>query len=42
MGVGQAVFGVVREKGSRRRAWAGQGRKELGRARENSADLDLK
>jgi hypothetical protein len=42
MGVGRAVSGAVREQGSRQCAWSDRGRKELGWARENSADLDLK
>jgi hypothetical protein len=31
-GAGRAVFSTMREQGSGRRTWAGQGRKELGRA----------
>jgi hypothetical protein len=31
-GAGRAVFGTMWEQGSGRRTWAGQGRKELGRA----------
>jgi hypothetical protein len=48
MSVDRAVSGSMREQGSGRFAWAARervgrsGRKKLGRARENSADLDLK